>query len=87
MITAPRAALGTAHAHATGVSPHADTHMQEAGTYWFSVKYGEDMTQLFNMDCWACTLIAHVSLPAEPLPSLPHCTPHTANDPVPSRAD
>eukprot|EP00908_Phaeocystis_cordata_P009268 Transcript_20019.p3 GENE.Transcript_20019~~Transcript_20019.p3 ORF type:complete len:129 (-),score=66.13 Transcript_20019:278-664(-) len=30
------------------------------GPWWFSVKYGEDMTQLFNMDCWACTLVNHI---------------------------
>ena len=34
--------------------------MGQEGPWWFSVKYGEDMTQLFNMDCWACTLVNHV---------------------------
>ena len=23
------------------------------GVYWFSVKYGEDQTAIFNSDCWA----------------------------------
>ena len=49
--------------------------MQE-GPWWFSVKYGEDKTALFNMDCWSCTLIAHVSSPPGPLPAC-HGTSHT----------
>uniref|UniRef100_A0A7S4BZY5 Uncharacterized protein n=1 Tax=Chrysotila carterae TaxID=13221 RepID=A0A7S4BZY5_CHRCT len=30
------------------------------GPYWFTVKYGEDETQLFNMDCWSVVLCDHI---------------------------
>ena len=28
--------------------------------YWFNVKYGEDNSALFNMDCWAIVLIEYI---------------------------
>ena len=31
-----------------------------AGPFWFTVRYGADQTQLFNMDCWAAVLVDHM---------------------------
>ena len=28
--------------------------------YWFNVKYGENESALFNMDCWAIDLIGYI---------------------------
>ena len=44
----------TCHAQPPALAP------PQAGPWWFTVKYGEDQQALFNMDCWACTLIDHV---------------------------
>ena len=30
------------------------------GPFWFSVRYGDDQTQLFNMDCRASVLVDHM---------------------------
>merc|ERR1712087_874578 len=32
----------------------------DIGPYWFTVRYGMDQTQLFNMDCWAVVLCDHI---------------------------
>uniref|UniRef100_A0A7S0LJW8 Uncharacterized protein n=1 Tax=Coccolithus braarudii TaxID=221442 RepID=A0A7S0LJW8_9EUKA len=34
----------------------------ETGPFWFTVRYGVDQTQLFNMDCWAVVLCDHIKL-------------------------
>merc|ERR1712087_63135 len=41
-------------------APVEEVNVVNNGPYWFRVRYGDNQTTLFNMDCWGIVLVHHM---------------------------